>query len=402
MRVTGKIIILLLLLFCFGLGLMAQDNGPIHYSPLKKLIPSGTIPKGVKISRSNNNMDLIKFEGRYYMAFRTAPHHFPNKRVRMYILSSNDMQNWQLEQEIFMGSDLREPRFLNFQDKLFLYFFQGGGSPFKFDPQHVWACARDSAQSWSTHQLANLDGFVPWRVKVFNGKAYLSAYFGKGLYTSGHKADLRLFSSVDGRNWQPIHQNPQVAMHGAEEGEFEFDCSGNLWATVRLEGKGAYIAYADKDSLYNWQLFPCNDKYDSALMFTHDDDIYLISRRNHDGSNFAKAPKWMPYALAQKFNLVSYSFSKKVTALFKLDKNQKLLTHVLDFPSTGDNSFPAIVGISDSSYIMLNYSSDIEGRKKTWFIGQLGKTYIYLTEIMFNKNKSFGMPSERNRQKKEH
>ena len=36
----------------------------------------------------------------------------------MHVLSSDDGQNWKLEQTINMGSDLREPRFLSFNGKL--------------------------------------------------------------------------------------------------------------------------------------------------------------------------------------------------------------------------------------------------------------------------------------------
>ena len=363
----------------------AQISKSVHYTPLHRIVPARNLPRGVHTMSSNNNLDLIRFNGRFFLAFRTAPTHFPSKRAKMYIMSSADMKDWTMESEIKMGSDLREPRFLEFKGKLFLYFFQGGKSPFVFDPIHVYASVYQGDCQWSITQL-DMDGFVPWRAKEHNGKAWLSAYYGKGLYQADHKADLRLFNSDDGIHWQPVDVLPQVAEHGAEEGEFEFDKAGNLWATVRLEGKGAFIAYADKDSLGKWKLYPVDDKFDSALMFTHDDDIYVISRRNLDG-NFAKAPLWWPYFFRQKFNLVSYSFSSKVTALFKLDKKCMALEHVVDFPSTGDNSYPALVTLTDSTYMMLNYSSDINGKSKNWFRGQLGKTYIYQTELLFDKGK---------------
>lgn len=362
----------------------AQVSEKVRYSPLRRIIPAKNLPKGVHTMRSNNNIDMIKFEGKYYVVFRTAPNHFPGKRAKLYVLSSNDMNTWQFEREIALGSDVREPRFLNFHDKLYLYFFQGGKTPFHFDPQHVYACQMNGPGKWDLTMLENLDGYVPWRIKYHNGKAYMSAYYGKGLYKSDHHADLRLFSSEDGFCYKPIAEEPQVKIHGAEEGEFEFDKKGNLWATVRLEGEGACIAYADKDSLGDWHLFPTDGKYDSALMFTHDDDIYVISRRNLDGSA-DKAPRWLPRGLRQKYNLINYSLTSKVTALYKLDKLKKKLDLVLDFPSTGDNSFPAIVSENDSSYMMLNYSSDIDGPQKVWFRGQLGKTYIYLTNLFFDK-----------------
>jgi hypothetical protein len=117
-------------------------------------------------------------------------------------------------------------------------------------------------------------------------------------------------------------------------------------------------------------------------MFKHNGQIYLLSRRNLDG-DFGKSPKWMPYKLAQKYNLIRYSITAKVTSLFKLNTATKEMEHVLDFPSTGDNAFPAVVKMDDNKYMMLNYSSDFTKGQVNWIGGQLGRTNIYLTEIIF-------------------
>lgn len=82
-------------------------------------------------------------------------------------------------------------------------------------------------------------------------------------------------------------------------------------------------------------------------------------------------------------NLIKYSITKKRTALFKFNKEDLSLTHILDFPSTGDNAFPAIAKIDSNNYWLMNYSSDITKREKNWISGQLGKTYIYETVLTF-------------------
>jgi hypothetical protein len=84
-------------------------------------------------------------------------------------------------------------------------------------------------------------------------------------------------------------------------------------------------------------------------------------------------------------NMIRYWWTRKVTSLFRLNKNDLTLTLVTDFPSTGDNAFPGIVPLDNDDYLLMNYSSNIKGRKKIWFTGQLGKTYIYWTIMHFSK-----------------
>ncbi len=357
----------------------------ISYTPLQTIIPSEGIPEEIDVQRANNNLDLILFQGRYYAAFRTAPTHFASKKAYIYVMSSTDLQDWAYEYTVHVKSDLREPRFLELNGELFLYCFQGGTKMLSFEPQHLWVAKRSQEGSWDMEMIEEMDGFVPWRLRTRDGVAYLSAYYGVGLYQSDHVGDLRLFKSTNGYNWEPLSEEPQVSTSGAEEGEFIFDEEGNLWATVRLEGMGAYVAYADKDSLHNWHLYKTKKKYDSAMLFKHDGNIYLISRRNLDG-DFDKAPKWFPYAMRQKVNLIKYSLTEKVTAVYQLDKTTKTIVHLFDLPSTGDTAFPGIAPLTDTSYALLNYSSPIEKRSRNWVRGQLGRTFIYLTELHFHTN----------------
>jgi hypothetical protein len=88
---------------------------------------------------------------------------------------------------------------------------------------------------------------------------------------------------------------------------------------------------------------------------------------------------------AKNFNMFIYPFSQKVTAIFRYNKVAKTLTHILDFPSTGDTAFPAITKIGPGKYVFMNYSSDITKRNKIWITGQLGKTYIYSTILQISK-----------------
>ena len=354
----------------------------VTYDDWKNLTTSGKLPLECKLQRSNNNLDLVKFKGRYYLAFRTAPTHFASKKSVMYVVSSADLDTWKYETQIAPGCDLREPKFAVYHDTLNLYFFTSGTNFFKFEPHELMVCRSTGNGKWVERASVNLDGFVPWRVRERKDTLYLSAYYGKNLYNSGHKSNLRLFYSTDALKWNPISVEPQVDILSAEEGEFIFDKSGNLFATVRLEGTGALICSADGTCLYNWKKVRLKTKFDSALLFEHDDDIYLVSRRSLDG-DIDKLKNRTNETKRRARNLIRYSITRKVTALYKLNKKDLSVSLITDFPSTGDTAFPGISKLDNDNYVLMNYSSDIHGKKKNWIRGQLGKTYIYWTKLHF-------------------
>lgn len=358
------------------------------------------MPAKLKIKKSNNNTDLAYFDGYYYLAFRTGPSHFPSKKVRIHILKSKDLNKWEKDSSFFLAKDLREPRFAVYRDSLYFYYFDGSGSMFSFKPVHCWVSAKGPNGHWTKAQtIPGLNGFVPWRLRQRKDTLYLSAYYGVGLYRYEHQGNLRLFWTVDGRNFKPISRFPQVSTKGAEEGEFDFDAQGNLWATVRLEGSGAYVAYAHRDSLAHWHTYFTKYKYDSALMLDHQGRKFVIARQH-----LRKTPRKLrkrgykdrymhaeatsvehPTKKQRRKNLKRYSLSYKRTALYYLNSKTMTLDFVQAFPSTGDNAFAAALALDENRFYVVNYSSNINKRDKKWIWGQLGRTYIYETILDFSK-----------------
>lgn len=373
----------LLVFLMLSINAVAQT---ITFSKPEIIVPSPKLPAGITTLKANNNLDATQYGSKFYVAFRTASNHFPGKKARLYIMSSPDMKEWTLEHYMHTGQDLREPRFMVLNDKLFLYYFEGSKKFYRFEPKNVWVASYDTTMHcWDDRKLNNMEGYVPWRIRTRNGKAYLSAYYGVNLYSpENHNGDLRLFSTTDGYDWQPISEHAQVSLPGAEEGEFDFDPEGNMWACIRLEGEGALVAYADKDSLQSWKTFRTKKKYDSSLMFMRNGEMYLIARRNM-GGNSDRFPRWLPDNLRRKLNMIAYSLHSNKTSLYKLDKNTKTFEPILDLPGCGDTAFPALVRKDDNTYYFFNYTSDLKQPEKLWISGQLGPTYIYMSELRFNE-----------------
>ena len=372
----------LLLITIIATGYSFAQN--VKFDDWQNLTTSGKLPPQCKIQRSNNNLDIVKYKDRYYLGFRTAPTHFASAKTVMYVISSKDLENWEYETEIKLSCDLREPKFAVYHDTLNFYCFTAGTSLFSFDPRQILRCTTTGGNKWTKPESINLDGFVPWRLRLKKDTLYLSAYYGKNLYNTKHQANLRLLYSTNAKDFKNVTEKPQVDIEAAEEGEFIFDKAGNLFATVRLEGTGALICKADKSAIGNWTKNRVKTKYDSALLFDHNDDVYLVSRRNLDG-DMDKLKVRKNEKKRRVANLLRYSITRKVTSLFKFDKENLALNLVSDFPSTGDNSFPGIVKLDDNNYLLMNYSSNIHGKKKNWIRGQFGKTYIYWTKLHFNQ-----------------
>lgn len=340
----------------------------------EQIIPSDNLPVQVKTRHSNNNLDVITFKGRYYVGIRTAPNHFASPKTKLYVLSTTDFKEWTYEMEVFRGSDLREPRFYQRNDTLFFMCFNGGKNKFKFEPNGIFQ-AHLTAGKWSEPvELKDIPrGYVPWRIKPHNGLFYLSTYEGINEYKLDEPCETRFFTSADGYNWKPLSEEPQIDHPRASaENAFVFAGNGDLWGITRLEFDGSYIYHADKDSLHKWETWWSPHKFDSPNAFVHKGMIFIIARRNLDGDGkfYRKDKKY-------KKNLVRYSFRKKTTALYVLDTTNKAMIHIKDLNSTGDCAFPGIAQINDSTYHVLNYSSNIKKRKKAWIIGQLGRTFIY-------------------------
>jgi len=348
----------------------------ISYTSWERVVPSEGIPENIRLRKANNNLDLVRYQDRYYLAFRNAPNHFASRKTRIYVLSSTDLENWKFEKEIHLKNDLREPRFVVYNNTLFFYYFEGGRKPWKFEPKHLYMCSKRSDGQWAEDHQTTLDGYIPWRLKVQNGLIYMSAYYGKNAYNKD-SVDLRLFTSTNGMDFKPISDAPQI-LHpkGIGEGEFLFDNNGDVWGVARSEFDGSHTFHAKKDQLDKWTVKRSDYKFDSSLMFEKDGQIYLIARRNLDGDGrYYRKPK------KHLKNLLRYSFTKKTTAIFKLDKVNMSWIQIKDLVGTGDNAFPALIENEDGTFLLMNYSSDLNKRSKTWIRGQLGKTYIYKTVL---------------------
>jgi hypothetical protein len=359
----------------------------------RQVVPGPGLPAGLTLGASNNNVDVVRHEGRVYMGFRTAPSHFASADTRMYVLSSADEETWQLEQTFALGTDVREPRFLSFGSKLFFYLSVLGKDRLAFEPQGVRFVEKTVA-GWSPLETFASDDRIVWRTRVHGGRAYMSAYDGgKHIYDfDGQPLDVRFTVSDDGRAWRAVGPREAIYQGGASETDFTWDEAGDLWFVMRTEafdrsGVGSKLCVArggDVAALY------CRSdpkKYDSPFLFTYDGEVYLIGRRNLTETGYYIDPSLDLASFKVRdvvYAQLDYRNASKRCALWRVVKGEMRVAYLIDLPSNGDTCFASVIaGAKPNEFVVYDYSTDPGGGDRTWIQGQEGETNLYRHVLTF-------------------
>jgi len=85
----------------------ATATVPVQSAPTS-VVPSAGLPADISVDRSNANLAVARFQGRYFLVFRTAKWQIADDNTRLYIVSSADQVHWRSEGTFTYGRDLRE------------------------------------------------------------------------------------------------------------------------------------------------------------------------------------------------------------------------------------------------------------------------------------------------------
>jgi len=359
----------------------------------RQMIPGDGLPPETPAQTSNNNLDVIRHDGRVFLAWRTGPDHFASAETRIHVISSDDETTWRFEATFFLDRDLREPRFLSLGGSLFLYVSRLGTSSITFEPQGISVAERHADGTWTGLEEIFDPGWLLWRARTEAGTPMLLAYLGgEHIYDfSGLPISVGLFTTADGRTLTPLDPARAVVwMGGGSETDLALQPDGSLLGVIRNEageatGFGSKVCQAPAGDLARWTCVDDPRKYDSPLVFYHDGETYLLARRNvTETGNYDLMRRHLTIPQQEGDYQLDYVRQPKRCALWRFVPAEQRIAFILDLPSRGDTCFPALItGATADELVVYNYSSDIDGSDVWWNVGQVGPTFIYRHVLRF-------------------
>ena len=326
------------------------SSAPDARSDLPKVRVSN-IRRAFHNGQHNAFTDLVRFQGRFYLTFRSCPDgHAVHPTASIIVLSSVDAKRWEQVHRFHVSRrDTRDPHFLVFQDKLFIYtgtWYSGESSL----PSRAWdlnqhlgyaVWSRDGREWNGPVLLEGTFGHYVWRANTFGGKAYLCGRrkigFAVGPKGEGNEVESLMLESDDGLIWRKRAVFQEV--HG-DETAFQFEPDGRVVAIGRRGSASAQFC-ASRPPYTHWQRKEL-DRYIGGPLLTRWGNRTVVGGRKFTEDRGPKTTMcWFVRGELHEF---------------------------AELPSGGDNSYPGFVESSPTRALMSWYSShesDTRGRTIT-------------------------------------
>lgn len=337
------IIPILIVVFCSSTSLAAEPTLPkVRIESVKQIFHNG---------EHNAFTDLCKFKNRYYLAFRSCPEgHMVHPTSSIIIMSSPDGQDWQQVHRFSVAKrDTRDPHFLVFKDRLFVYagtWYCGDTSPKNYYMNELlgYAAWSDDGKTWqSPVMLEGTYGHYIWRAAEYDGKAYLCGRRKHQFVKTANRKERdpviesALLESDDGLIWRKKSLFQETY---GDETAFLFEDDGSILAVARSGGGRNAQLCRSKPPYDTWQRTDL-DRYIGGPLVKKWNGNYLVGGRK---TSTGKAVMSLCWLVGDKL----YEFA--------------------ELPSGGDTSYPGFVQLSPNRAIVTYYSShekDKNGKTKT-------------------------------------
>jgi len=310
----------------------------------------------------NGFTDLIRWRGRYWLAFRSSPDGHgspPSARASIIILASDDAQSWTPVHRFSVeGRDTRDPHLLAFQGRLFVYsatwYVEQGTPPPRGDLNRMlgYGCWTDDGSTWEGPLvLEGTYGHYIWRCGTDGKKAYLFGARGDpsggGPYPGSRQSAL--LESEDGLRWR---FRSLIVDENGSESAFVFDRDGGLTAITRRAAGAPFAVLSRSLPPYeSWNRRELPGFLGGPLLARWGDRLLVGGRRIRPAG-----PK---------------------TVLSWLVGDE--LVDFAELPSGGDNSYPGFVEMDARRGLVSWYSSHEKDERGNPF------TAVYLAELVRDK-----------------
>jgi hypothetical protein len=325
------ILSLILCIFCHPSQAADESLPKVKVTNIRRVFHNG---------QHNAFTDIVRFKDNFYLTFRSCPDgHMVHPTSSIIILSSTDTKRWiQVHQFSVEKRDTRDPHFLVFKDKLFVYTgtWYSGETTLKSEDydlnKHLgYAVWSENGIGWhGPIMLEGTFGHYIWRANTFGAKAYLCGRRKKN-FEVGPRGETSIVESAmlesdDGLIWRTRTLFQET--HG-DETAFQFEADGSIIAVGR-RGRDKAQLLKSKPPYTQWQRKDL-DRYIGGPLLVRWGKHYVVGGRKAIGD---KGPK---------------------TSMCWLVDDQ--LHEFAELPSGGDNSYPGFVEISPKHAVMSWYSS---------------------------------------------
>lgn len=321
--------VLLVCVFTVAAGDVQAQAPQVTVSNIRRVFHNG---------EHNAFTDLVKFGGRYFLAFRSCPDgHMVHPTSSIIILVSDDLRSWDPVHRFHVPlRDTRDPHFLVFRDRLFVYTgtWYSGKTTLPRDDydlnKHLGyaAWSSDGKQWHSPVMLEGTFGHYIWKAGTHGSKAYLNGRrkraFSMAPRGEGKVVESVMLESDDGLTWRTR------AMFQPEYGNetaFQFEPDGTIVAIGRRTGKAQLLR-----SEHPWK------RWDRRELERHIGGPLLARWGQHRVVGGRKPTPKGPR-----------------TSMYWLIDGR--LHEFAELPSGGDNSYPGFLELTADRAVMSWYSS---------------------------------------------
>lgn len=311
------------------------------------------------INDGNHNAftDLCRFGDRLYLTFRSCPDgHMLFDSSSIVVMASDDGTDWSRVNAFSVPNrDVRDPHFLVFKDKLFVYtgawWVTPGDAEDRDVNDHLGFCAwTEDGKNWhGPRMLDGTHGHYIWRAAAHDGTAYLNGRRIRNFDVLARRdeppesMESWLLHSADGFTWSPLSL---IQPAYGDETALLFLNDSDLLAVARAGGRPAQLCRSRRP-FTDWACTDLDRHIGGPLLARWGKQI-LVGGRKHTGEG-------------------------PVTALYELVGTE--LQEIAVLPSGGDNSYPGFVELGPERALLSYYSSH-EGSGSG-----LAPSAIYLTAL---------------------
>ncbi len=340
----------------------ALFSSPQAAQPVNPELPKVRVESVRRVSHNGEHnafTDLVRYQGKFYLTFRSCPDgHMVHPTSSILVLSSEDGREWEQVHRFSVAKrDVRDPHFLVFKEKLFVYtgtWYCGDASPGipEMNLHLGYAVWTENGRSWrGPKMLEGTYGHYIWRAAEHAGKAYLCGRRKRKFAQTSTReernmlAESALLESDDGLIWRTAGLFQE--QYGNETA-FLIQQDGSILAVARTgSGRNAQVLRS-RPPYQQWDRRDL-DRHVGGPLLARWGSRYLVGGRKTMTGDPRTSLYWF-------VNNVLHEFA--------------------ELPSAGDNSYPGFLELSPTRGLVSYYSTHEKN--------QAGEpiTAIYLADLL--------------------